>query len=197
MNRRETAEVLGVLRAAYPGFYKGMDKRELDGIVSLWQDLLGGYPSAVVGAAVKGLIASDAKGWPPAIGQVMAKVRLLTEPERGTEQEAWDILRAAIGKSGYDAPAQFAALPEDIRAVVHSPSQLHAWAIDEDFNEAVVSSNFMRSYRARMAQRKELAALPEDVRALLPQFRGEREPERLTANEWQRRLVEEGAEDEL
>lgn len=183
MTRQETAQVLGILRAAYPNFYRGMNRQELDGIVSLWLDVFGAYPAGVVAAAVKALIAADSKGFPPHIGAVMGKVRLLTEPEQGTEQEAWDILRAAICKSGYDAPAQFAALPEDIRAVVHSPSQLHAWAIDDGFSEAVVSSNFMRAYRSRMAQKREIAALPEDVRAMLPKFRGEPEPEQLTAQE--------------
>ncbi|MCD8047058.1 MAG: hypothetical protein LUD80_00400 [Clostridiales bacterium] len=44
--------------------------------------------------------------------------------------------------------------------------------MDGQFNENVVSSNFMRSYRTRMEHVREFQALPQDVQALAARMGG-------------------------
>lgn len=83
-----------------------------------------------------------------------------------TEQEAWGLVANALKNSAYHSEQEFAKLPPEIQSVIHDPAQLKAWAIDDNFNESVVSSNFMRSYRARAASIREFKALPEDVKRL-------------------------------
>ena len=70
MNKQETLQILAVLRLAYPGYYKGYNDGDYDDMAMLWEDMFPDEPSAVVGAAVRSLIATDAKGFPPAIGAV-------------------------------------------------------------------------------------------------------------------------------
>ena len=75
MNRMETAQVLSVLKAAYPTFYRGMGKADLEQILSLWTDMFQEDDPRIVAGAVKAFIATDSKGFPPVIGTIKEKVR--------------------------------------------------------------------------------------------------------------------------
>lgn len=166
MNREDTLKILSILRGAYSGFYRGVTRQEAEDTVNLWQCMFADYDYSIVSAAVHALIVSDTKGYPPVVGQVMEKIRLLTQPQEMTENEAWAIVYKAICNSAYDSVAQFEALPPEIKSVVHNPAQLKAWATDPDFNLGVESSNFKRSFRARAAQIREFNALPSSIKQL-------------------------------
>jgi hypothetical protein len=167
MTYEETLSIMAVLKAAYPAYYKGMTKQEALAAVDLWASMFAEDDVALVTAAVKALIATDEKGFPPHIGAVKAKMRLLSEKPSMTEQEAWALVSKAIKNSGYGSREEFAKLPPEVKSVVHSPEQLREWGMmDSDTVNSVVASNFMRSYRERMRHQKEMAALPGDVRAL-------------------------------
>lgn len=173
MDRRETARALAILRAAYPNFYRGMNKQELDGIVDLWASMFEDDPAVYVEAAVKALIATDEKGFPPHIGAVKAKLRQITTPEMMSEQEAWNLILRAITNSGYNSQKEYDALPPLLQSLVGSPRQLRDWGMmDETTVQSVVASNFMRSYRARAQHQREFDALPSDVKALAHQLSG-------------------------
>lgn len=166
MTLAETGQVMDLLEATYPRFYANADAKSKDIVLQTWASLFEPYPQDLVLAAITAHIAADTKGFPPSIGQIMAKVRKITEPEEMPEQEAWSLVRKAISRSGYDSREEFDKLPPVIQQVIHDPAQLKAWAIDEDFNENVVSSNFMRSYRTKMQSIREFRAMPKDVQAL-------------------------------
>ena len=171
MDRRETAQVLSVLRAAYPNFYKGMGRQELEGIVDLWASMFAEDDPRLVAGAVKAFIATDSKGFPPVIGAIKDKMRQITTPEMMTEQEAWGLVFQAIRDSGYRAREEFEALPPLLRSLVGSPRQLHDWGMmDEDTVQSVVASNFMRSYRARAKHQQDYEALPGNVKKLALEF---------------------------
>lgn len=167
MNRKETAQVLLVLRAAYPNFYKGMARGELEQILDLWTDMFQDDDPQIVGGAVKAFIATDSKGFPPVIGVIKDKVRQISQPPMMTEQEAWALVLNAIRDSGYRAQEEYNALPPLLRSLVGSPRQLRDWGMmDEDTVQSVVASNFMRSYRARAKHQQDFDALPGDVKKL-------------------------------
>ena len=167
MNRKETAQVLSVLRSAYPNFYKGMARGELEQILDLWTDMFQDDDPQIVGGAVKAFIATDSKGFPPVIGVIKDKVRQISQPPMMTEQEAWALVFKAIRDSGYRAREEFEALPPLLRSLVGSPRQLQDWGMmDEDTVQSVVASNFMRSYRARAQHQQEFDALPSDVQRM-------------------------------
>ena len=58
MDRLETADILAVLKAAYPQFYNGLSPKEANKIVDLWAEMFKDEPVMVVAVAVKAMIAS-------------------------------------------------------------------------------------------------------------------------------------------
>ena len=172
MTIEETAAVMDVLTVAYPDFLR---KQRNPGLaIQLWAELLEPYPLNLVMAAVKSLIATDEKGFPPVPGQVLGKIRQLTDKAEPTEAEAWGLVHRAIKNGLYGSQEEFDRLPPDIQRSVHAPEQLKEWAkMDAGEVETVVASNFMRSYRVISQRRKEYEALPEDVRQMLDGMSGE------------------------
>lgn len=166
MTRNDVIKIMSVLRGAYPGFYRGISKAEALDTINLWADMFANDDAALVGVAVKCLIETDEKGFPPTIGQVKAKMRMLASKTAPTESEAWNLVAAAVKNGLYGAAEEFAKLPDVCQRIVGSPSQLRDWAMmDSDSLHSVVASNFQRSYRAISDRQKELAKLPEDVKA--------------------------------
>lgn len=168
MTRQETGIIMDILTAAYPRFYSGADAAEMRKIMVLWAEMFSRDDVALVAAAVKSVIESDEKGFPPTIGQVKAKMRLLTGKAETTEQEAWNTVAAAIKNGLYGSEEEFAKFPKEIKRIVGSPAALREWArMDSDTVHSVVASNFQRSYRALAAKAAEVAKLPPDVRKML------------------------------
>ena len=168
MNRQETLAIMGVLKAAYPNFYRGMTATDANAIVDLWTSMFIDDPVETVVAAVKALIAGDSKGYPPHIGAVKDYIAKITMPQTMTEAEAWALISRAIRNSLYNSEKEFDKLHPDLQRMVGSPSQLRDWAMmDVDTLQSVVASNFQRSYRAKSQQKKEYAMLPNDVKALV------------------------------
>lgn len=163
MTLAETGQIMDILGTAYPRFYSGDKGRKA---LSLWAAMFEPYPAEIVAAAVKAHIAADTKGFPPVIGQVMEQVRKITQPEELSETEAWALVRKALTRSGYNSREEYDKLPEAVRRAVGSPEQLKVWAIDDNFNDAVRSSNFMRAYRTMEKRREEYEAMPADVQRL-------------------------------
>ena len=171
MDRSDVLKIMAVLRGAYPAFYRDISKAEANDTVNLWADMFSADDPAVVGAAVKSLIAADEKGFPPTIGQVKAKMRLISEKKEMTGQEAWNLVLKAVSNGLYNAKREFEKLPEAVRQLVGSPNQLREWAqMDTGTLNSVVASNFQRAYKARAVYRQELAALPADVRRRMEQL---------------------------
>lgn len=184
MNKAEMLAIMMSIHVAYPAYYRNVPQADVDMAVSLWAEQLADYPAALVTAAVKALIASDEKGFPPHIGAVMAKIRLLTQERGTTEQEAWAIVAKAVRGASMGAETRiyrngeldhrtsaerkFDDLPKIMRRLVGSPDQLAMWALlPEDELQTVIASNFQRSYRAAVAEEQDLARLPEDVKRMV------------------------------
>lgn len=173
MTYEETLAIMGVLKAAYPNYYKGMSRADAEGIVGLWTEMFRDDQAQIVAAAVKAHIATDAKGFPPHIGAIKEAIVKLTRPPELelSEMEAWALVSRAVSNGIYGAQKEFDALPPVVQQVVGSPNQLKEWAMmDADVVGSVVSSNFQRSYKARAAHAKEFLALPADVRGAMEQI---------------------------
>ena len=108
MTRKEIISILAVLRAAFPNFYRDMGRKELEGIVSLWEDLFRDDPANLVCGAVKALIATKENSFPPTIGEVKAKMQKILSPHEMTEQEAWALVSKALTNGYYGAKEEFA-----------------------------------------------------------------------------------------
>lgn len=165
MNTKETAAVMDILSVAYPQFYRGMGPAEKKAAVDLWAGMFKDDPLQIVLAAVKRLIATDTKGFPPAIGAVKEQIWRIQNPQHLTEQEAWQMVAKAVNTS--NAERSFSELPPEVRHIVGSPVQLTEWGrMDEAAFQSVVASHIQRSFRAKTENEKERAKLPQDVRRL-------------------------------
>lgn len=165
MTRKETAQVLGILKIAYPNFYKSFTKEDSKNAIDLWAMMFEDEDVVMVASAVKAYIATDEKGFPPVIGQIKNKIRYLSGNSSITEIEAWEKVKNAIRNSLYNAKEEYDKLPENIQRLVGSPLTLREWALlDVSELDTVVQSNFMRSYKARQEHGKEYLALPKSVR---------------------------------
>lgn len=168
MTREDTIKILSVLRGAYPAFYRDITKQEAESTIALWESMFDEEPYELVAAAVKAFISGDGKGFPPAIGQIKERIRVITQPEEMTEQEAWALVSKALRNSSYGSEEEFAKLPPEVKAVVHDPGQLKQWAMSPaDEVETVIASNFMRSFRVKQKVNKEYMALPTSVKQLM------------------------------
>ena len=171
MTRDETIDLLSVLKAAYPNFYKDMTRRDADHVISLWFEMFKDEPAPLVILAVKRHIATDTKGFPPNIGAIKDAIVKIQQPDEMTEIEAWNMVRSAIRSYSWDAKEQFDKLPPVLQRLVGSPSQLVEWGqMPAETVATVVASNFQRSYKARAANEREFLALPADVKSAMEQI---------------------------
>jgi hypothetical protein len=164
MTREQTKEILAVLKAGYPNFYKDMSKNEAKNIIDLWTTMFANDSAEIVTEAVKSLICSNK--YPPTIADVKEKIYMITQPQTLTEIEAWQMVRGAINY--FNASESFASLPQILQKLVGSPNQLREWAMLEAKDvDSVIQSNFMRSYKAKVAQEKDYAMLPASTKELI------------------------------
>lgn len=165
MTREQMLDLLVVMQAAYPNFYRSMNEKQANAVLDLWATMFVDEPFEVVAMAVKSHIANDKKGFPPHIGAIKEAIIKLQQPDEMTELEAWGLIRKAVSNGIYGSKKEFEALPPVLQRLVGSPNQLKEWAMmDEEVVASVVASNFQRSYKARAASERELLALPADVR---------------------------------
>ncbi len=161
MNKQETAKILAVISMYYPN-YKPDDKA---GTVEAWHAMLEDYSYQQIDAALRVYVRTNKTAFAPAIGQLIGIIDdLQNQGEEMNEGEAWALVHKAICDSAYHAEERFAELPPMIQRAVGSAGQLERWAKDEGYNASVVSSNFMRSYRAVLESEKTRRRLPADIR---------------------------------
>ena len=162
MTRDETVNIIRIMVDSYPNY----KPNNLSETVDVWHTMLSDYDYNLVSMALKSYILSDTSGFAPAIGQIVAKMHAITQPQELNEMEAWSLVSKAIRNRIYKAADEYAKLPPIVQKAVGLPSQLMQWAIDDSYNESVVSSNFMRCYRIELAREKEMSMLPEDARQI-------------------------------
>ena len=103
MTREETLAIMGVLKTAYPSFYRDMTRETALQAVALWTEMFASDDARTVSAAVKSLIKTRKEGYPPTIGEVSDKIRELTKGGGLTRIEAWNLVAKACRNCLYGA----------------------------------------------------------------------------------------------
>lgn len=160
MERIEVAKLLATIQAYYPQ-YNPLDKTIA---VNAWFDMLKEYPKELIENALRAFISTDTTGFAPSVGQLIGKMNEIQNIGELNEMEAWTLVSKAIRNSGYHSTEEFEKLPELVQKSVGTPSQLRTWALDQNYNEQVVSSNFIKCYRAEAKMKRERMSLPQDIR---------------------------------
>lgn len=133
--------------------------------MELWFDMLKDldYQSAVYG--LKKYVSLNK--FPPAISDIRECAASVSKPDELNEMEAWAIVRNAISNSTYNSVEEFAKLPPSVQKAVGLPGQLRIWAMDEDYNESVTSSNFIKTYRTVLERNEKNKKIPAHVMKLI------------------------------
>ena len=108
MTISQTAQMMAILRAAYPRFYIGMTDEDAEAALNLWHGFFADDDASLVSDAVKAFIANDTKGFPPSIGQIREKLDTINQAVNGfelTPQNAWGLVKKALKDSGYHSAA--------------------------------------------------------------------------------------------
>lgn len=157
MNEADTKKILASLTVAYPSL---ADDKAIPR-VRLWASMFTDEPYELVSAAVRTYIASDTKGFPPAIGKIKQLCISLLESENISEAEAVSLILKATRNGIYGSEEEFAKLPPVCKRIVVSPDRLKDWAIlDSDEVNTVIASNLRRAYVAEKVREQEVKALP-------------------------------------
>lgn len=147
--------------------YSNYRPTDVDYAAKVWADMLKEYTYEQVDMGLKMYIKSDTSGFAPTPGQIVDKIHSMTQPEQLNEMEAWALVAKALRNGGYHALEEYEKLPLAVQKAVGTHEQLRNWALDENFNEEVAKSNFLRAYRAEAKREQELAKMPSDVRRLV------------------------------
>ena len=73
MTKKETLQILAILKAAYPSSYNGMTKEELSGTVAVWMIQFADMPADIVLMALQKHISTNK--FPPSIAEIKEKLR--------------------------------------------------------------------------------------------------------------------------
>lgn len=163
MTEKEVRQLLAMTQAVYSNY----NPPSREAAVNAWLLCLSEYDNNVVMAAFKAYMTTNTSGFAPAPGQLIEILQALTQPQELNELEAWSIVRKALRNCGYNSEQEFAKLPIVVQKAVGTPQQLKIWACDSEFNENVVSSNFIKTYRIEVKRATELNKMPSDVRKLI------------------------------
>ena len=167
MTIQEVKKLLFAINAAFPN-YKPQNPEET---ALIWADLLGDQDANNIFAAFKVYTRTDKSGFAPSVGQLIQGAQELREKDSTalSAGEAWGIVYKAICRSGDNSQEEYNKLPPEIQKAVGSPGQLRAWALDDQFNEGVASSNFRRAYAVVLERKRNDALIPADVKRALEQ----------------------------
>lgn len=146
MNRRETIEVITVLKVAYPSYYSRFNREELGAVVNLWERMFSNDDYQIVMLALEALIARHS-GYPPDIAALRKQIRDMSVASFGepTDEELWHMLQQAAANGCYNYRQEFEKLPPILRRYLGVPEQLREFAMmDENTFNTVAKGQFLK-----------------------------------------------------
>ena len=72
MNKKESAQILAILKASYPNFYKNLTAEEAQGTITVWSMQFADMPAEIVLMALNKVISTSQ--YPPTIAEVKKKI---------------------------------------------------------------------------------------------------------------------------
>lgn len=164
MTREETVKIIRIICDCYPNY----KPNNLSETVDVWQMMLDEYSYNQVSIALKAYVTSNTSGFAPDIGEIIAKIQTISQPQALNEMEAWALVSKALRNGYYGAVDEFNKLPPLVQKAVGSPDNLRHWSqTDIKSIENVVQSNFIKTYTAIVNRAKEIERMPTDVRTLI------------------------------
>jgi len=164
MTREETVKIIRIMSDCYPNY----KPNNLSETVDVWQMMLDEYSYNQVSIALKAYVTSDTSGFAPSVGEIVAKIQLVSQPQELDGMAAWGLVSKALRNGTYGAVEEFNKLPPLVRQAVGIPDNLKNWATsDYQTIETVIQSNFLRTYETVVKRANEINRMPDDIKSLI------------------------------
>ena len=164
LTREETVKIIRIMVDSYPNY----KPNNISETVDVWQMMLSDYDYNLVAMALKAYILSDTSGFAPSIGQLVAKIQTISQPQELDGMAAWGLVSKALRNGTYGAVEEFNKLPPLVKQAVGMPDNLKNWATsDYQTIETVIQSNFLRTYETVIKRANEINRMPNDIKSLI------------------------------
>lgn len=164
MTREETVKIIRIMCDCYPNY----KPNNLSETVDVWQMMLDEYSYNQVSIALKAYVTSDTSGFAPSVGEIVAKIQLVSQPQELDGMAAWGLVSKALRNGTYGAVEEFNKLPPLVRQAVGMPDNLKNWATsDYQTIETVIQSNFLRTYETIVKRANEINRMPDNIKSLI------------------------------
>lgn len=148
--------------------YPNYKPNNLSETVDVWQMMLDEYSYNQVSIALKAYVTSDTSGFAPSVGEIAAKIQLVSQPQELDGMAAWGLVSKALRNGTYGAVEEFNKLPPLVRQAVGMPDNLKNWATsDYQTIETVIQSNFLRTYEVIVKRETEISRMPDNIKSLI------------------------------
>lgn len=164
MTREETVKIIRIMSDCYPNY----KPNNLSETVDVWQMMLDEYSYNQVSIALKAYVTSDTSGFAPSVGEIVAKIQLVSQPQELDGMTAWGLVSKALRNGTYGAVEEFNKLPPLVKQAVGMPDNLKNWATsDYQTIETVIQSNFLRTYETIVKRANEINRMPDNIKSLI------------------------------
>lgn len=164
MKREETVKIIRIMSDCYPNY----KPNNLSETVDVWQMMLDEYSYNQVSIALKAYVTSDTSGFAPSVGEIVAKIQLVSQPQELDGMTAWGLVSKALRNGTYGAVEEFNKLPPLVKQAVGMPDNLKNWATsDYQTIETVIQSNFLRTYEVIVKRANEINRMPDNIKSLI------------------------------
>lgn len=164
MTREETVKIIHIICDCYPNF----KPEDLSRTIDAWQVMLEEYSCEQVAVALKAYITSNTSGFAPSVGEIVAKIQLVSQPQELDGMTAWGLVSKALRNGTYGAVEEFNKLPPLVKQAVGMPDNLKNWATsDYQTIETVIQSNFLRTYETVVKRANEINRMPGNIKSLI------------------------------
>lgn len=148
--------------------YPNYKPSNLSETVNVWQMMLNEYSYNQVSIALKAYVTSDTSGFAPSVGEIVAKIQLVSQPQELDGMAAWGLVSKALRNGTYGAVEEFNKLPPLVKQAVGMPDNLKNWATsDYQTIETVIQSNFLRTYETIVKRANEMNRMPDNIKSLI------------------------------
>jgi hypothetical protein len=148
--------------------YPNYKPNNISEMVDVWCMMLEDYNYNQISVALKAYVTSDTSGFAPSIGELIAKIQMISQPQELNEMEAWSLVSKALRNGTYGAVEEFSRLPPTVQEAVGNPDNLRNWATsDYKAIETVIQSNFIKTYRSVTSRTEEIKRVPAEIQKLI------------------------------
>ena len=164
MTREETVKIIRIMCDCYPNY----KPNNLSETVDVWQMMLDEYSYNQVSIALKAYVTSNTSGFAPGVGDIVAKIQTISQPQELDGLTAWGLVSKALRNGTYGAVEEFNKLPPTVQKAVGLPDNLKNWATaDYKTIETVIQSNFLRTYESVVKRENEINRMPNNIKSLI------------------------------